>query len=229
MKTKNKKLNQCYQELEVTHSKIKEAYMEMLLRLAVAAEYKVSDIGSHVIRVSDYSTVIAKSLGLPDDEVEIIRYASMMHDIGKIGIPENILGKKAVLSPKEYKKIKDHTIIGNKIFSGSKSPLVNAAGEIALMHHEKYDGTGYPEALKGEEISLYSRIVSLADSFDAIVSKRSYKPSHTLNYAIGEIKKMSGTFFDPMIVEAFLKKKKTIKKILSANITISKFLKKHRP
>lgn len=223
---KNKKLEQCAAELKASHIATKEAYTEMLLRLAIAAESKDHYIGTHIIKVSDYSSAIAKALGLPDDEVEIIRYASMMHDIGKIGIPQEILNKKTSLTPEEYETIKKHPLIADRIFSGSNSAMVKAAAEVALTHHEKYDGTGYPRGLKGDRIPLYGRIVAVADAFDAIISERSYKPGETFGEALEALKKEANTFFDPQIVIAFIKIKVTIKKILRANITIEEFLKK---
>lgn len=216
-------LKQAYASLKACRTDIKEVHEDMLIRLAIAAEYKEPGIGSHIMRVSDYSTVIARSLGLPDNEIEVIRYASMMHDIGKIGIRDRILGKKTGLTSGEHKEIQRHALIGGKIFAGSKYPLVKAAGEIALTHHEKYDGTGYPRGLKGKEIPLYGRIVALADSLDAIISKRSYKPSHTLEEAVKAIKQETNTFFDPKIVMAFLKAKDKIKETLRASKTVDDF------
>ncbi len=218
-------LKRAYDKLKGARSQIKEAYEDMLVRLAVAAEYKEPGIGGHIRRVSDYSTAIAKSLHLPADEISVIRYASMMHDIGKIGIPDSILTKDTALTAEERKEIELHTVIGNRIFYGSKSPLVKASAEIALTHHEKYDGTGYPNGLKADEIPLYGRIVAVADYFDAYVSKRCYKSALKFDDAIREIEHMAGTFFDPQVVIAFLKIRDTVKDILDANTVIEDFVK----
>ncbi|MFH1847930.1 MAG: HD domain-containing phosphohydrolase [Candidatus Omnitrophota bacterium] len=216
----------CRAGLNAASIQTEGAYADMLLRLAVAAEYKGRGIGGHIMRVSDYSVAIGRSLGLSECELEILRYASMMHDIGKIGIPDFILKKRVSLTPREYKKIKEHTVIGGNIFSGSASPLVKAAAQVSLTHHEKYDGTGYPAGRKGDEIPLNGRIVALADNFDAITSQRSYKSAFAFDKAVEMIKKGSDTFFDPKVVSAFLKIKDTIRDILDANITIEGFRKK---
>ena len=205
--------------------RVKEAYEATFIKLTIAAEYKDHCTGAHIRRVSDYSTAIAKALGLPEEEVQTLRYASMMHDIGKIGIPERILRKKSALTAAESKKMREHALIGSKIASGTESALAKAAGEIALTHHEKFDGSGYPNGLKRNKIPLYGRIVALADYFDAVVSKRKYKNAQNFDKVIVAIEEKSGTFFDPKIVDAFLKVKGTIKEILNANLAIEKFAK----
>ena len=218
-------LKQAYEKLKDAHGEIVEAYEDMFVRLAVTSEYKDPGIGGHVRRVSDYSTAIARSMGLPADEILIIRYASMMHDIGKVGIPDRILEKNTGLTFEERKEIEKHTVIGNRIFEGSGSSMVKAAAEIAFSHHEKYDGTGYPKGLKGKEIPLYGRIVSVADYFDAFVSERHYKKAQSFDDALLDIDKKAGSSFDPKIVSAFLKVKGTIKQILIANNAITDFVK----
>ncbi len=206
---------------------IEDTYIEMILRFAIAAEYKDNEIGCHIIRVSDYSMAIARALNFSPKKLKIIRFASIMHDIGKIGIPSAILHKKD-FTAKDYDKIKEHTKIGGRIFSGSLSPILKVAGEIALYHHEWYDGSGYPLGLKARKIPLYARIVTLADAFDAIVSERSYKKSETIDKAIEAIIRRKGTQFDPGIVDAFLKAISSIKEILKANHTIDDFLKENK-
>jgi putative two-component system response regulator len=218
-------LKQAYEKLKEAHGEIVEAYEDMLLRLAIASEYKDPGIGGHIRRVSDYSTAIARSLGLPEGEVLILRYASMMHDIGKVGIPDRILEKEAALTLDERKEMETHTIIGNSIFEGSGSPMIKAAAEIALSHHEKYDGTGYPKGLKGEGVPLYSRIVAVADHFDAFVSKRVYKIAHSFDSGLVEIEQNAGIFFDPQVVIAFIKIRDMIKGIFSASGIIEDFAK----
>jgi len=204
---------------------VREAYEDMLIRIAITAEYKDPGAGGHISRVSDYSTAIARELGVPEDEIEVLRYASMMHDIGKIGIPDIILEKATSLTPEERKKMEEHTVIGGRIFGGSASTIVMASAQIALTHHEKYDGTGYPKSLKGEDIPLYGRIVSVADYFDAFVSERRYKKAWSFDDALLDIGKKAGTSFDPKIVSAFMNVKDTIKHILEANNAITDFVK----
>src|SRR5206468_887188 len=125
---------------------------------------------------------------------EILRYASPMHDIGKLGIPDRILQKPDKLTPEEWEIMKQHTVIGARIFKNSKSPLLRAASEIDLSHHEQYDGRGYPQGLKGEEIPLFGRIVTMVDIFDAVVSKRCYKSASSFQEGMDYIKKLSGTY-----------------------------------
>ena len=221
-------LKRAYEKLKASHCEIKEAYEDMFVRLAITAEYRDPGIGGHVRRVSDCSTAIAKSMGLPFEEILIIRYASMMHDMGKIGIPDKIIDKNTALTASEHKEIKKHALIGSRIFEGSKFPLVKASAQIALAHHEKYDGTGYPGGLKGKEIPLYARIVAVADYFDAFVSERRYKSAQTFDAGIREIEDKAGTFFDPEVVIAFLKIRDTVKEILAANATIEDFVKSNR-
>ena len=216
-------LKQAYEKLKDAHGEIVEAYEDMFVRLAVTSEYKDPGIGGHVRRVSDYSTAIARSMGLSADEVLIIRYASMMHDIGKVGIPDRILEKNTALTAEERKEIETHTVIGNRIFEGSGSSMVKAAAEIALSHHEKYDGTGYPRGLKGKDIPLYGRIVAVADYFDAFVSERRYKIAQSFDTGIAEIEHRANTFFDPEVVIAFIKIRDIIKEILNANAIITDF------
>ena len=225
MKKRQADIKRAYEKLKDAHGQIKEAYEDMFVRLAITAEYKDPGAGAHIRRVSDYSTAIARSLGLPGNEISVLRYASMMHDMGKIGIPDSILDKKASLTPEERKEMNLHTIIGNKIFDGSEFPIVKASAQIALTHHEKYDGTGYPKGLKGEEIPLYGRIVAVADHFDAFASERCYKSAHSFDEAISEIERGANTFFDPQVVIAFLKIRGTIREILDANAAIEDFVK----
>ena len=214
-------------KIRVRTSQPEDPYTEMMFRFAIAAEYKDDDIGQHIIRVSDYSVAIARGLKCRKKEVEYIKFASIMHDIGKIGIPDKILHKKR-LNSNDYDKIKEHTLIGSRIFAGSDFLLLNIAGEVALYHHEWYNGKGYPRGLKGDKIPLYARIVALADSFDVIVSHRSYKKSKSLDKAIKIIKKQKGTQFDPKVVDAFFKALPVIKKILNANKTINAFIKENK-
>lgn len=181
------------------------AQREVIDRLAMAAEYRDDDTGEHARRVGELSARIAAELGLPRDDVETIRLAAPLHDLGKIGISDLILLKPGKLTPEEFETIKDHTRIGAQVLSGSSSPLLSAAECIALSHHERWDGSGYPQQLAGEAIPLYGRIVAVADVYDALTSERPYKVAMSHDAATAEIVRMSGSQFDPQIVEAFLR------------------------
>jgi len=183
---------------------IKESNLETIQRLAASAEFRDGNTGSHIERIGEYSRIIAQKLNLPTVEIENIYYASPMHDIGKIGIPDEILLKPGKLTDKEYEVMKTHTTIGAKILSGSKSPLVRTAEQIALSHHEKFNGKGYPNGLKGEETPMSARIVAVADVFDALTTDRAYKSEYSSEKSVEIIKEEKGKHFDPEITEAFL-------------------------
>ncbi len=183
---------------------LKEAYLDTIFRLSVAAEYKDTDTSAHIHRMSHYSAILAEGLGLSIDEVDCIRYASPMHDIGKLGVPDSILMKPGKLTPQEFKEIQKHTLYGAKILENAKAELLQASEIIAITHHEKWDGTGYPKGLRGEQIPLSGRIVALADVFDALTSKRCYKPAFSLEQSLDIIKEGAGTHFDPNVVSSFM-------------------------
>jgi HD-GYP domain-containing protein (c-di-GMP phosphodiesterase class II) len=182
---------------------LKDAYLDTIFRLAVAAEYKDEDTSAHIHRMSLYSAIIAEGLGLSPEEVESIRYASPMHDIGKLGIPDAILLKPGKLTADEFKVMESHTLFGGKILENAKADLLRASEQIALTHHEKWDGSGYPRGLQGENIPLCGRIVALADVFDALTSKRCYKPAFPLEDSLRIIREGKGRHFDPKVVQAF--------------------------
>lgn len=182
---------------------LKKAYLDVIFRLSLAAEYRDDNTASHLHRMSNYSALIAKKLRLPAEEVELIKHASPMHDIGKIGISDSILLKPGKLTQDEFNEMKKHTIIGAKILANGDTPLLKASEIIAQTHHEKFDGTGYPYQLKGDEIPLVGRIVALADVFDALTTKRCYKPAFPVDESLSIIRRESGKHFDPKIVYAF--------------------------
>jgi len=182
---------------------LKEAYLDTIFRLSVAAEYKDDDTAVHIHRMSRYSAILAEGLGLSAHEVEGIRYASPMHDIGKLGVPDSILMKPAKLTPAEFKEMQNHTVFGAKILENAKAELLRISEQIAFTHHEKWDGSGYPRGLKGESIPLSGRIVALADVFDALTTKRCYKPAFSLEESMKIIKEGTGRHFDPKVVQAF--------------------------
>lgn len=192
---------------------LRETRLEIIQRLGVAAEYKDKETGEHIIRMSSFCRLIAKATGMSDEEAELIYNASPMHDVGKIGIPDRILLKPGKLDADEWEIMKTHTTIGAKIIGDHPSELLQSARIIALTHHEKWDGSGYPFAKKGEEIHPYGRISALADVFDALTSKRPYKEAWSFEEAVDEIIKGKGTHFDPFYLDAFLQVLPEIKRI----------------
>ncbi len=192
-----KRVRERTRELEETH-------VEMLDRLAVAAEFRDDATGQHIKRVGQMSSVLAQDLGLPPEQVELIRRAAPLHDVGKIGIPDYILLKPGRLTLEEFDVIKTHATIGARILSGGRFPLLRLAEEIALTHHERWDGTGYPRGLRGEAIPLSGRIVALADTFDALTAPRSYRKTRSVEEAVWTIQRAAGTQFDPRVVDAFM-------------------------
>ena len=182
---------------------IKLASLDTVHRLAHAAEYKDEDTGAHIQRVSLYSAAIARKMGLSDREVENILYAAPMHDVGKIGIPDRILLKTGKLDAEEWEIMKQHPLIGAELLRGSDVEFIRLAEIIALTHHEKWDGSGYPKGLQGTEIPIAGRIVAIADVYDALTSHRPYKSSYRTEQALDAIKASSGTHFDPDVVDAF--------------------------
>jgi response regulator RpfG family c-di-GMP phosphodiesterase len=176
---------------------------ETILRLSKAAEYRDWETGSHIIRVSLYARLIARGLQLPTDEQDMLFQAAPMHDVGKIGIADAILLKVGELDAAEFEAIKEHTVIGHRILTGSSSPLLQAAADIALTHHERVDGTGYPRRLHGDAIPLHGRVVAVADTFDALTSRRPYKAAWPAPLAWEYLRQHVGTRFDAACVEAF--------------------------
>ena len=192
-------------QVEIATHQVLSRERETLLRLAKAGEYRDEETGNHILRMAKYSRAIAEYLGLSKSDCDEIEYASPMHDIGKIGIPDQILLKPGKLSKHEWEIMKQHTVIGHNILAESESRFIQTGSIIALNHHEKYDGTGYPHGLSGEEIPLYARIVAVADTYDALRSTRPYKTSWSQDDAIRYITEQAGKHFDPICVDAFLK------------------------
>lgn len=180
------------------------AHIDLIQRLGRAAEYKDTDTGEHIARMSRYSKVLALAYGMSEYEAEQLKQAAPMHDVGKIGIPDSVLLKPGRLNENEYEHMKQHALIGAKILENSTSPLLQLAHKLALEHHEKWDGTGYPYGLKGEEISIEGRIVTIADVFDALTSKRPYKKAWSVEEAIDLLKDEAGKHFDPQLVDLFI-------------------------
>jgi putative two-component system response regulator len=183
---------------------LEQARLEILQRLSLAADYRDDTTGDHIRRVGESSAQIARCLDLPADRVELIRQAAPLHDIGKLGVSDAILRKPGALTPEEFAHVKTHTTIGQQILADSDVPVLQLARDIAQTHHEKWDGTGYPDGRRGEAIPLAGRIVAVADVFDALTHQRPYKTAWPLERAIDEIVNQRGRHFDPTVVDAFL-------------------------
>jgi putative two-component system response regulator len=179
-----------------------ETRLEIIHRLGRAAEYRDKGTGLHILRISHISAALGRAAGLPNEQREIIMSASPMHDIGKIGIPDSILLKQGKLDGEEWEVMKTHTTIGAELLAGHDSILMSAAASIALTHHERWDGNGYPRGLQAEAIPMEGRIVALADVFDALLSERPYKKAWPMDAALQEIDALAGKAFDPVLVEA---------------------------
>jgi response regulator RpfG family c-di-GMP phosphodiesterase len=177
---------------------------DTVIRLCKAAEYRDPETGAHILRMAHYSQLIARQLGLSEEDQALLLEAAPMHDIGKVGIADNILLKPGQLDAAEFEVMKKHALFGYELLKGSKSKVLQAGAEIALGHHEKYDGSGYPNGLKGDDIPLFSRIVSVADVFDALTSERPYKKAWSLERAVDFLHAGKGAHFDPQCVQAFL-------------------------
>lgn len=178
--------------------------LQVVQRLGMAAEYRDEETGHHILRMSHISALLAKASGWDDAACDLILNASPMHDIGKIGIPDAVLLKPGRFEPHEWAIMQTHAVIGGKLLEGDDSDLMRTAREIALTHHEKWDGSGYPHGLVGEAIPPSGRIAALADVFDALTSARPYKKAWTIEAAVDLIKSSSGQHFDPQLVELFL-------------------------
>ena len=200
LKRYNETLEQRVQERT---RELERAQLEILQRLALAAEYRDDCTGQHAQRVGQLSAVLGRAMGLPADEVELLRLAAPLHDIGKIGIPDGILLKPSTLTNQEYIQIKRHTDIGRVILSGSSFPILQMAERIALYHHERWDGGGY-NGLAGENIPVEARIVSIADVYDVVTHARPYKEAQTPAAALDLLQQESGKQFDPNLVQVVL-------------------------
>ena len=187
-------------------AELERTRLQVIRRLGVAAEYRDEETGSHILRMSYCCVLLAQALGWDEDACDLIMNASPMHDIGKIGIPDAILRKPGRLDPEEWEVMKTHASIGGQLLEGDDSPLMRMARDIARSHHEKWDGSGYPDGLAGEQIPLAARIASLADVFDALTSPRPYKQAWPVDRATALIREQAGVQFDPVLVDVFMQK-----------------------
>ncbi|MDD3308252.1 MAG: HD domain-containing protein, partial [Acetobacterium sp.] len=197
-------MKQAEQRLLKANEEIIETQKEVIYTLGEIIETRSKEAAKHVVRVAEYSYLIGLKYGLNNDDAMLLKIAAPMHDIGKIGIPDQILNKPGSLSREEFDCIKTHTTIGHDILKKSHHKIMKMAGIIALSHHERWDGTGYPAAIKGEHINIYSRIVSIADVFDAVSHKRCYKDAWPLEKVKNYLREQSGQMFDPKVTDLFM-------------------------
>ena len=191
-------------EVAIATKTVNDREEELIVRLSKAAEFRDPETGAHILRMAQYSRLIATQLGLDKEESDLLCRAAPMHDVGKLGIPDLILLKPGRLTPEEMNVMRCHARIGHTILKGSESRLIRLGAEIALTHHEKFDGSGYPEGLAGEAIPLVGRIVAVADVFDALTSARPYKAAWELEKACDYLLEGRGQHFDPRCVDAFI-------------------------
>jgi response regulator RpfG family c-di-GMP phosphodiesterase len=186
------------------NEELENTQKEIIYTMGEITETRSKETGHHVKRVAEYSRLLALKYGLSEQESEVIRLASPMHDVGKVGIPDAVLNKPGKLTPEEFDIMKTHASLGHEMLKHSTKKVLNAAAIIALQHHEKYDGSGYPVGLRGEEIHIYGRLSAIADVFDALCSDRVYKKAWELESVLEHLKNERGQHFDPTLVDIFL-------------------------
>jgi putative two-component system response regulator len=190
--------------LEVAHEDLRSSNEETIEKLSIAAEYRDNETAQHIHRMSSYCELLARKVGFDTSRCETIRMASVMHDVGKIGVPDSILLKPGKLTPEEYDTMKTHAEMGFRVLDSDRSDLLELAATIALTHHEWWDGSGYPRGIKGEEIPIEGRIAAIADVFDALTSNRVYRKAFHLGQAVEMMTQERGTHFDPELLDLFL-------------------------
>jgi len=201
---KTSALRTALREMGEAQRRTHEAHLDTIRRLTIAAEYKDEDTARHIERIGLYSEVLARALGFSPGDVEIMLHAAPMHDVGKLGVPEQILLKPGKLDDEEWVVMRSHTTMGARILAGSDSPLLQMGEKIALSHHEKWDGSGYPNGLSGEDIAIEGRICGVVDFFDALTMDRPYRKAVPNDEVLEMMKGDSGTHFDPDVLDAFL-------------------------
>ncbi len=206
-------LNRSNEALNAANLALQTSYADTIQRLVIAAEYRDEETGNHILRMSRYCALIAEKHGFDQENTAAILLAASMHDVGKIGIPDAILLKKGRLSKGEFEIIKSHTTIGARILGESKALVLQWAGQIALFHHEKWNGLGYPKGLGGTTIPLVGRIAAIGDVFDALTSRRPYKEPFPAEMAFEIIEQDRGVHFDPDLARLFLKHRDEVMRI----------------
>jgi len=201
-------------ELEKSNRALEETRLAIITRLGRAAEYRDNETGLHVIRVGHLSRMLALAAGLSGARAEMLLHASMMHDVGKIGIPDNVLLTPGKLTPEEFEIIKTHPAIGAEIIGEHDAELLVMARSVSLTHHEKWDGTGYPHGLKKKDIPVSGRIVAVVDVFDALISRRPYKPPWPMDKTLENIRNSAGYHLDPELVQFFLERSDEVRHIM---------------
>lgn len=213
VRTRTMALQQALEWLERSEKELRLSREETIQRLAIAAEYRDSATAQHIQRMSHYCELLARRHGLSSERCDLIRTASPMHDIGKIGTPDHVLLKPGKFTQDEFNVIARHAEIGYRILAGSDAEILNVAATIALTHHERWDGSGYPRKLKGEAIPIEGRIAAIADAFDALTTARVYKPAFEFDHAVDLMTKHRAEHFDPELLDVFLASLADIKRI----------------
>ena len=210
-------LRQALEQMTEAQRAAHQAHIDTIHRLTVAAEFKDTDTGHHIERIGLYSYHLGRALGMSPGEAESLRHAAPMHDVGKLGIPDSILLKPGALTEDEWVVMRSHTTLGAELLSGSASPLLELGREIALSHHEHWDGTGYPEGLSRDAIPLSARVCAVVDFFDAVSMDRPYRPALSPDVVMGMMSERSGTHFDPRVLEAFMEHRVDMERIRDGN------------
>jgi putative two-component system response regulator len=213
VRIRTRALTYTVENLSLAQRAMCQAHRETIRSLAVAAEYRDANVAGHISRMSEYAALIARNLGLSDEDVTLILEASPMHDIGKIGIADSILLKPGKLTPGEWQGMKEHARIGANILDSASSTLIQTGSLIALTHHEKWDGSGYPQGISGRQIPLFGRICAVADVFDALTTARPYKDMLPMKEALSIMHMVRGRHFDPKGFDAFVQKPELIQRI----------------
>ncbi|MGL4368629.1 MAG: HD domain-containing phosphohydrolase [Spirochaetota bacterium] len=207
------KARQLEKEVARELNMVKEREREAILVLGRALDFRDNAEDAHNLRVAEFARLLLKESGAGEEEQDLIYYGALLHDIGKAGISHDLLLKEEPFSNEEISIVRDHAMIGSRILDNAQNDYLRAGGQIALTHHERYDGTGYPRRLKGEEIPFFGRIVAVADVFDSLTSKRPYRDGWEFNAALSYIKEKSGSYFDPYIISLFEKNIEKVKSI----------------
>lgn len=213
IRARTEELQSSVRALEQTSEALDRSHEEALQRLACAAEFRDPETASHLERMSRYSELLGRAAGLSAARCELLRLASPMHDVGKIGIPDEILLKDGIFTPEDRRIMQRHPLIGHELLAGSGSELLDLAAVVALTHHERFDGTGYPNGTAGQDIPLEGRIVAIADVFDALTSQRRYKRAMTSTEAIDLMLAERGAHFDPTLLDLFVERLAEIEQI----------------